>query len=222
MVELIPKVTVSQLAPIVLYSRIIRFQSRSLAIIYSEFSEFLLYMLYFYSSLHAPPSLSPLPPSDCPDSILLRFIFVLRCISLCPLFRIPPPLLLTLLRDYLALLFSFDPACFVPLCCFFSAFFPSAFSTLPLLPCLSLSLPFSLFPLVLRFINSNAFRPFLGFVRALFRPILFYPASFFRRFSLLSLCLPPRIAGLLLIFFARFFNFVSLCFALRAILIRFI
>lgn len=39
------------------------------------------------------------------------------------------------------------------------------------------------------------------------------------RFSL-SLCLPPRIAGLLLIFFARFFNFVSLCFALRAILIR--
>lgn len=219
MVELIPKVTVSQLAPIVLYSRIIRFQSRSLAIIYSEFSVLALYAVLLFIATCSP--LSPYLPSDCPDSILLRFIFVLRCISLCPLFRIPPPLLLTLLRDYLALLFSFDPACFVPLCCFFSAFFPSAFSTLPLLPCLSLSLslPFSLFPLVLRFINSNAFSPFSGLCSRFVPPYFALSCIFF---SLLSLCLPPRIAGLLLIFFARFFSFVSRCFALRAILIRFI
>lgn len=178
MIELIPKVTVSQLALIVLYSRIIRFQSRSLAIIYSEFSVLALYAVLLFIATCSPP------PSDCPDSILLRFIFVLRCISLCPLFRIPPPLLLTLLRDYLSLLFSFDPACFVPLCCFFSAFSPPHFRhCLFYRVSLSLSLPFFLFPLVLRFINSNAFRPFLGFVRALFRPILLYPASFFRRFS---------------------------------------
>lgn len=73
MVELIPKVTVSQLAPIVLYSRIIRFQSRSLAIIYSEFSVLALYAVLLFIATCC--SLSPTPRQIAP--ILFYFALFL-------------------------------------------------------------------------------------------------------------------------------------------------
>lgn len=214
MVELIPKVAVSQLAPIVLYSRIIRFQSRSLAIIYSEFSVLALYAVLLFIATCCSLPLTPRQIAPIPFYFALFLSFVVFHFARCFAF---------LLRSFLlcfgitSLYFSLltRPALF-RFVAFSRLFSLRIFDIASFTASLSLSLPFSLFPLVLRFINSNAFRPFLGFVRALFRPILLYPASFFRRFSLLSLCLPPRIAGLLLIFFARFFNFVSLCFALRA------
>lgn len=143
-------------------------------------------MLYFYSSLHAPPSpprqIAPIPfyfalfLSFAVFHFARCFAFLLRSFLLC--FGITSLYFSLLTRSAL---FRFVA---------FSRLFPlRIFDIASFTVSLSLSPPFSLFPLVLRFINSNAFRPFLGFVRALFRPILLYPASFFRRFSLLSLSL---------------------------------
>lgn len=132
----------------------------------------MLYVLYFYSSLF-PTSGSSVPFYSALFLSSTVFYFTRSFAFL--LFSF-----LLYFRDYLTLLyFSFSAVCFIPLCCLFSF----AFSMLPFI----LSLPFSLFPLVLCFINPNAFHPFLGFVRVLFRPILLYLVPVFRLFSLLFL-----------------------------------